>query len=61
LTIQAHPEITNTVLGDYLAARDTDPQYPAALIEQAKAQVDIPNDEWVVAKMLAHFLKDNAP
>lgn len=61
LTTQAHPEITNAVLQDYLAARGTDPQYPTALIEQAQAHVDTPNDEWVVARMLAHFLQDNAP
>ena len=61
LTTQAHPEITNAVLQDYLAARGADPQYPTALIEQAQAHVETQNDEWVVARMLAHFLKDNAP
>ena len=58
MTVQPHPEITNSVLKDYLDARDGDPNYPPGMIDSARVHLATPTDDLAYAARLATFLKE---
>ena len=58
MTVQPHPEITNTVLKDYLDARGDNPAYPPGMIDGARAHLATPTDDDAYAARLAAFLKE---
>ncbi|GAA3870196.1 type 1 glutamine amidotransferase [Celeribacter arenosi] len=58
LTVQAHPELSNPIIADYLAVRGDDPMYPRDMIAQALQDNTKPTDEIRVAALLADFLKN---
>ncbi|SLN31951.1 GMP synthase [glutamine-hydrolyzing] [Aquimixticola soesokkakensis] len=62
LTVQAHPEFSTAIIGDYLAARGDDPAYPEAIITAARATQDAPVDGDKIAQLMAQFLtQERAP
>ena len=56
LTIQPHPELSPTIISDYLAARANDPAYPQDLIAAALEENAHPTDDARFAGLMAGFL-----
>ncbi|NSX54744.1 type 1 glutamine amidotransferase [Parasulfitobacter algicola] len=57
LTVQPHPELTNSVMKDYITARRGTGTFPDALMDQAMALTDVPLNSDQMATDLALFLK----
>lgn len=60
LTIQPHPEFTNSVMADYVRLR-RGPPFPDDLMQAALDRSHIPNEAGVVATDIANFLKKHRP
>ena len=56
-TVQAHPELTNPVVADYIAARRGTGDYPDQLMADAERNLALSNDASAVSDELANFLK----
>jgi len=56
LTVQAHPEFSHAVFGDYLALRRDNPAYPAGQIDAALNALDTPIDDARLADIMADHL-----
>ncbi|MEM1038241.1 MAG: type 1 glutamine amidotransferase [Pseudomonadota bacterium] len=61
MTVQPHPEISNSVLASYLDARAGDPNYPDGLFQEARSHLETPTDDLAYAARLATFLKEARP
>lgn len=57
LTIQPHPELSPTIIFDYLAARGDDPAYPQDMIAAALGENAKPTDDAQFAALMAAFLE----
>ena len=58
-TVQAHPEISNPILSDYLEIRGKQATYPADLIASAKAKINQAINSDAIAAKIAAFFKNN--
>lgn len=56
-TLQAHPEIRNPILQEYIKARGGDPALPKDLMAHAKSLQECPTDDLLLAEEIAQFFK----
>jgi len=59
-TLQAHPEISNDILTEYLKTRRGTGTYPDAMMAQAQEDTRLPNDIAAVGQQIAKFFKGEA-
>ena len=57
-TIQPHPEMSNSIIADYIDARRENPSYPAYLMDRAHKLNKTHTDDNLIANDIASFFKD---
>ncbi len=54
-SVQPHPEFSSPLLGEYLALRKAQPEYPTDVMEGAENRLDQPTDSAVIGNEIAQF------